>query len=97
MPENDAKTPNGLPCWIAGPELAKVIRGQAKGSYQKEMVKSIIKDGYVIQHQLSKSRGRYDTSIAHLMNRLDSVLPGTLHIEEGPTGRQGGFGYRLVI
>lgn len=97
MPENDARTPNGMPCWIAGQELAEVIRNQAKGSYQKELVEAIITKGYVIQNKLSKSRSRYDTSIAHLMNRIDNVLPGTLHIEEGPTGLQGGFGYRLVI
>jgi len=35
-PENDAKTPNGLPCWIPGTVLAETIRNQARGTFQRD-------------------------------------------------------------
>jgi hypothetical protein len=106
MPENDARTPNGLPCWIAGQELAALIREQARGSYQAGVANHLIQYGYVIGYRATgsmlkgnarKYNGKYATSVRNLMNRIEEKLPGTLCIEKGPVGPKGGFGYRLVI
>ncbi len=106
MPINDAKTPNGLPCWIAGQQLSKLIREQTRGTFQEGVANHIINYGYVIEYcadgsmlkgKAKKYSGHYAESVRNLMNRIENILPGTLCIEKGPVGPKGGFGYRLVI
>lgn len=106
MPINDAKTPNGLPCWIAGKELASLIREQSMGVFQDGVVNHLIEYGYVIEYcadgSMLKGKAKsynshYMKSVRNLMDRIENNLPGTLRIKKGPVGPKGGFGYRLVI
>ena len=105
-PENDAKTPNGLPCWIPGTVLAETIRNQARGTFQRDVAEQLISEGFIIEYKPTGSqlRGRaksyqskYNRSISNLMGRIENNLPGTLEIVKGPVGPKGAFGYRLVI
>ncbi len=106
MPTNDAKTPNGLPCWIAGKELAEMIREQARGCYQDAVVEFLVQHGYVVGYRATgdmlkgkarKYNGKYANSVQNLMDRIDSMLPGTLEIRRDFVGPKGAFGYRLII
>ena len=105
-PVMDCKTPNGKPCWIPGPELAKLLRKQARGSWQQEVVENLISNGYVVSYQATGNqlRGRaknyqskYQTSLRNLMIRIEEHLVGTLEIRSEAVGPKDAFGYRLVI
>ena len=103
---NDAKTPNGLPCWIPGTVLAETIRNQARGTFQRDVAEQLISEGFVIGYKptgvqlkgkAASYKSKYDASVNNLMVRIMWNLPGTLDIIKGPVGPKGAFGYRLVI
>ena len=105
-PEMDGKTPSGKPCWIPGKELADIIRSQTRGTFQASVAENLIRNGYIISYladggilkgKAANYKGRYEESVRNLMNRIESVLPGTLEIKAGSVGPKGGFGYYLVI
>ena len=106
MSENDAKTPNGLPCWIPGTVLAETIRNQARGTFQRDVAEQLISKGFVIEYKPAGTQlkgkaksysSKYNTSVSNLMGRIEKNLPGTMDIIKGPVGPKGAFGYRLVI
>ena len=105
-PVMDGRTANGKPCWIPGPELAKLIRNQAKGSWQQDVVENLINHGYIIGYEATGSQlkgkarsyqSKYQRSLRNLMTRIDEHLVGSLEILDDQVGPKGAFGYRLVI
>ncbi len=105
-PEMDRRTPNGKPCWVPGPELAKLLRKQAKGAWQQEVVENLIANGYVIGYKATgsmlkgkaqKYQTKYQTSLRNLVTRIDEHLVGSLELVDDQVGPKGAFGYRLII
>ena len=99
-----AITPQGRPCIKVNAGLEKILDGQARGSYQRAVVRELARSGYVVGYlaqggalrgKAASYNGKYEISLRHLMNRIEDHLPGRYHIESGATGEKGGFGYWL--
>lgn len=102
-PETSA-TPLGEPCIKANPGLAAIISSQARGSFQRRVAENLISDGWVVAYladgkpirgKAKAYKGRYEASVRNVMNRINDMLPGRYHIESGPVGVKGGYGYWL--
>lgn len=101
------KIPNkeNLLCVVMDSEsrFAEVLRSDIKGSFQEEFVNTLLEQGYDrptadIKGKAANYRGRYDRSIANLVNRINTKLnklAAPYSIKSGRVGPKGGFGYYI--
>lgn len=99
------ETPNGTKCIAVESDsrFAYILRSEIRGGFQDAFIKSLIENGYNqptinIKGSGIKYRGRYETSIANLVTRINMALDKTsapYRINAGRIGTKGGFGYYI--
>jgi hypothetical protein len=98
-------TPYGENCIIVNEEsrFADILRDEIKGIFQEEFIDNLLTVGYNqptinMKGKAANYRGRYETSIRNLVQRINKELDrqaAPYKIKSGAVGPKGGFGYYI--
>ena len=98
-------TPNGTECVSYSMEsrFAQIALSEAKGVWQREIVRQICRDGYIQIYMGLKGKARsysskYESSAKNLFSRINKRLeelasPNIISYDQ--IGKKGGFGYYI--
>jgi len=103
------RTPYGDDCiaFEKNGRMSKLVMDQARGSWQRSVCQSLIRDGYIIGYQATgdslkgKAKNyqtKYQTSLYNLMHRINRTMQNEseyclIHDRVGP---KGAYGYYIT-
>ena len=103
------KTPYGDDCiaFEKTERMGKLVIDQARGSWQRSVCQSLLRDGYIIGYQATgsslrgkarKYQSKYQTSLHNLMDRVTQVIldESPYCLIHGRVGPKGAYGYYIT-
>ena len=86
--------------------MHNTLKKAARGAWQREVLRNLIIDGYVIGYRATgplKGRAKsyqshYAKSLTNMMNRIEEILEHETpyKLESGSVGPRGGWGYYIT-